>query len=148
MTYETDCPCGKVLTVQAADAGGTVRCACGRELDVPALSKLRRLDPPPPPPAPPAADYAHLRVPGVIVAVTGVAMGILGWCLVGREGGLVGIMASGLLYTAQVVGVALVCVSKRFPVFMCLLFPPFAVLGLVPAMLIPERLPPVPPPAR
>jgi hypothetical protein len=56
-------------------------------------------------------------------------------------GGLIG-------WIAQIVGVALICVSKRFPIFVCLLLPPFGCFGLVAAMLIPERLPPVPPPPR
>lgn len=149
MKYETDCPCGKVLAVQAADAGATLRCACGRELEVPALSRLRRFDPPPPPPAPPPADYAFLRVPGFITTLAGVALSFFAGNML-LDGGAdandsryVLTVASGI---AQIVGTVLVCVSKRFPIFMCILLPPFGCLGLIAAMLIPERLPPVPPP--
>lgn len=148
MTYETDCLCGKVVAVHAADAGGRVRCGCGRQVEVPPLSRLRRLDPPPPPPAPPPVDYAFLRLPGVLVAVGGIATGVLGGCAFGADGGAAPALAAGVGWVAQVVGVALVCVSKRFPVVACVLFPPFGCFGLVAALLVPERLPPVPPPPR
>jgi len=48
----------------------------------------------------------------------------------------------------QIVGVALVCVSKRLPVVACVILPAFGVCGLIAAMLVPERLPPVPLPPR
>jgi hypothetical protein len=148
-SYETDCPCGKVIAVQAADAGGTVRCACGRQSVVPALSKLRRLDPPPQRPAPPPADYAFLRLPGVITAVVGLLFGCVSGLALGADSDAVPsrVLATMTGWVAQVVGVALVCVSKRFPVFVCVLLPPFGCFGLVAALLIPERLPPVPPPS-
>ncbi len=41
MNYEVRCECGKVHAVSAADAGGMVRCACGRAVDVPPLHLLR-----------------------------------------------------------------------------------------------------------
>lgn len=41
MKYETPCECGKALAVSAADAGSTLRCACGRNVDVPPLHMLR-----------------------------------------------------------------------------------------------------------
>lgn len=41
MTYEVRCECGKVHAVSAADAGGIVRCPCGRSVDVPPLHQLR-----------------------------------------------------------------------------------------------------------
>jgi hypothetical protein len=41
MSYEVRCECGKSHAVSAADAGTSLRCACGRTLDVPALHQLR-----------------------------------------------------------------------------------------------------------
>ena len=38
------CSCGSKLPVDPAQAGGRVRCACGRELDVPTLLGLKRLE--------------------------------------------------------------------------------------------------------
>lgn len=151
MQYETDCPCGKVVTVRAVDAGATLRCACGREFEVPALSRLRRFDPPPRPPAHPPADYAFLRVPGVITTLAGVAVSFFaGNALLGAgpEANDSRYLISAASGVAQIVGTVLVCVSKRFPWFLYLLLPPFGCLGMVVAMLIPERLPPVPPPPR
>lgn len=147
MTYETDCTCGKVLEVHAADAGATLRCACGRDVDVPPLSRLRRLDPPPRRPAPPPVDLAFLRVPGVITTLAGVGFGcVSGIALAGVDSdtNVLRAFISLAVLTAQIVGVALVCVSKRFPIFLCILLPPLACIGLVVAMLIPERLPPEP----
>jgi len=151
MQYETDCSCGKVVVVQAADAGGTLRCACGREVEVPALSRLRRLDPPPPPSAPPPVDYAFLRVPGVITTLGGMALSfVVGVMLAGATGEETAVrpLAGMVSAVAQIVGTVLVCVSKRFPIFLCILLPPFGCFGMVVATLIPERLPPVPPPPR
>lgn len=41
MKYEVRCECGKVYPVGAPDAGVSFPCACGREVDVPALHVLR-----------------------------------------------------------------------------------------------------------
>ena len=41
MKYEVRCECGKVHEVSAADAGGSLKCACERTVDVPALHVLR-----------------------------------------------------------------------------------------------------------
>jgi hypothetical protein len=41
MDYEVRCECRKTLGVSAADAGSSVRCACGRNVDVPPLHMLR-----------------------------------------------------------------------------------------------------------
>ena len=41
MSYEVRCQCGKVHAVSAADAGSSVRCACGQLVDVPPLHLLR-----------------------------------------------------------------------------------------------------------
>lgn len=46
----------------------------------------------------------------------------------------------------QIVGVALVCVSKRYPVWLCLILPLFGCCGLVLSLFLPERLPPTDPP--
>lgn len=160
MNYLADCECGRVLTVTAADAGGKVRCECGEELGIPSLGQLRRLGPPPPRPPRPPVDYAFLRRPGVITAVAG----ILSWCVSGWgylpamptnfNNLWVSVVPGVAGAVAVVVGLVLVYVSKRFPVLVTIVF---AVLGLVPllnvgcvvaALLLPERLPPVPPPPR
>lgn len=41
MSYEVRCECGKAHVVGAADAGSSLRCACGRTVDVPPLHQLR-----------------------------------------------------------------------------------------------------------
>lgn len=41
MTYEVRCECGKAHAVSSADAGSSLRCACGRSVDVPPLHQLR-----------------------------------------------------------------------------------------------------------
>jgi hypothetical protein len=41
MSYEVRCECGKTRAVGAADAGTSVRCPCGRSVDVPPLHVLR-----------------------------------------------------------------------------------------------------------
>src|SRR4051794_31412390 len=41
MSYEVRCECGKAHAVSAADAGSSLRCTCGRTVDVPALHVLR-----------------------------------------------------------------------------------------------------------
>lgn len=148
MTYETDCPCGKVVEVHAADAGGKVQCVCGRAVEVPPLSRLRRLDPPPPPPPSPPVDLAFLRLPGFITAVAGVLFGcVSGIAFAGLDSDVIAfrVLASLISGIAQIVGVALICVSKRFPIILCVLLPPFGCFALPVAMLLPERLPPIPP---
>lgn len=42
MEYNVPCDCGQSLTVRAGDAGASKLCVCGRELQVPPLSVLRR----------------------------------------------------------------------------------------------------------
>ncbi len=42
-TYLLPCSCGKSVPVEPAQAGRQVVCACGQELEVPALRKLRHL---------------------------------------------------------------------------------------------------------
>lgn len=41
MDYEVRCECRKRIEVSAADAGSSLRCACGRNVDVPPLHMLR-----------------------------------------------------------------------------------------------------------
>ncbi len=41
--YVLSCKCGKSVAVDAGQAGGSVVCACGERLDVPALRNLRHL---------------------------------------------------------------------------------------------------------
>ena len=41
MISDVRCECGKAHTVSATDAGATLKCACGREVDVPPLHVLR-----------------------------------------------------------------------------------------------------------
>ena len=41
MPYEVHCECGKAHAVSAADAGTSLRCACGHTVDVPPLHQLR-----------------------------------------------------------------------------------------------------------
>lgn len=41
MKYEVRCECSKSHAVSAADAGSSLKCACGRALDVPPLHVLR-----------------------------------------------------------------------------------------------------------
>jgi hypothetical protein len=41
--FSLDCPCGQTVTVAASQAGSAVRCACGAELKVPSLGRLREL---------------------------------------------------------------------------------------------------------
>ena len=41
MKYEVRCACGKPHAVTGADAGATLRCACGQSVDVPPLHQLR-----------------------------------------------------------------------------------------------------------
>jgi len=43
--YYLPCDCGKRVIVSVGDAGETVRCLCGKELDVPRLRDLRELEP-------------------------------------------------------------------------------------------------------
>jgi len=42
MSYSVTCECGLVHSVSATDAGSTLRCRCGRSVDVPLLSSLRK----------------------------------------------------------------------------------------------------------
>ncbi|MBN1590740.1 MAG: hypothetical protein JW888_14600 [Pirellulales bacterium] len=42
--YLLPCECGKNIPVESVQAGQTVRCACGRDMDVPTLLKLRSLE--------------------------------------------------------------------------------------------------------
>lgn len=44
MKYEVRCECGKPFAVTGADAGTSLRCACGRSVEVPPLHKLRTSD--------------------------------------------------------------------------------------------------------
>jgi hypothetical protein len=41
MSYEVRCECGKAHVVSNADAGSVLHCACGRNVEVPALHVLR-----------------------------------------------------------------------------------------------------------
>ena len=41
MKYEVRCACGKAFAVAGGDAGATLRCDCGRTVDVPPLHELR-----------------------------------------------------------------------------------------------------------
>ena len=41
MKYEVRCECGKAHPVTAADAGSSLRCGCGRAVEVPPLHQLR-----------------------------------------------------------------------------------------------------------
>jgi hypothetical protein len=41
MSYEVRCECGKAHAVGAADAGASLRCTCGRTVDIPPLHQLR-----------------------------------------------------------------------------------------------------------
>jgi hypothetical protein len=41
MKYEVRCECGKSLAVTGADAGVSLRCGCGRTVEVPPLHELR-----------------------------------------------------------------------------------------------------------
>lgn len=43
--YLLPCNCGKKIVVEPGQAGQSIRCACGAELEVPTLMALRRLDP-------------------------------------------------------------------------------------------------------
>jgi hypothetical protein len=42
MEYQVDCECGDYVTVEETDAGTTAQCRCGRAIQVPSLSELRR----------------------------------------------------------------------------------------------------------
>jgi hypothetical protein len=42
MSYEVRCECGKAHAVGATEAGTTLRCDCGRTIDVPPLHVLRK----------------------------------------------------------------------------------------------------------
>src|SRR5262245_58305082 len=44
MKYEVRCECGKSHAVSAADAGASLRCACGRTVEVPPLHRLRTVE--------------------------------------------------------------------------------------------------------
>ncbi|WP_439624199.1 hypothetical protein [Gemmata sp.] len=44
MPYQVPCECGKSITVTGADAGASVRCGCGKTVEVPPLHKLRKAD--------------------------------------------------------------------------------------------------------
>lgn len=41
MSYEVRCECGKPHPVTSADAGSSLRCGCGRAVEVPPLHRLR-----------------------------------------------------------------------------------------------------------
>ena len=41
MQFELPCECGRRLIVTAGDAGATLRCECGRTVQVPGLNELR-----------------------------------------------------------------------------------------------------------
>ena len=43
--YLLPCSCGEQSVVSTAQAGGTIRCACGAELQVPTMRGLRELEP-------------------------------------------------------------------------------------------------------
>ncbi|QDV38532.1 hypothetical protein [Tautonia plasticadhaerens] len=43
MSFSLECSCGRSLAVQAAQAGTTLRCPCGAEVDVPSVGRLREL---------------------------------------------------------------------------------------------------------
>jgi hypothetical protein len=43
MGFSLECSCGRTLAIQAAQAGTTLLCACGAQIRVPSLSKLRDL---------------------------------------------------------------------------------------------------------
>jgi hypothetical protein len=45
MKYLLPCSCGKSVAVEPAQAGQSVRCACGRMLEVPAMRLVRQLTP-------------------------------------------------------------------------------------------------------
>jgi hypothetical protein len=145
MTYETDCECGAVVVVKATDAGLRVPCRCGRQVEVPPLSKLRALDLPARRPLPPPAEYGHLRIPGVIVVIAANVVAFFAPLFLHDDplGAAVFLLVCGL---AQMVGIVLVGVSKRFPAWLCAILAPFGCVGLLVAMLLPERLPPTDPP--
>ncbi|MBM4087940.1 MAG: hypothetical protein FJ276_00705 [Planctomycetes bacterium] len=44
MRYKLPCSCGHTLVIDVAQAGGSMRCRCGRDLEVPALRHIRQLD--------------------------------------------------------------------------------------------------------
>jgi hypothetical protein len=44
MQYQVHCECKKSITVSGSDAGASVRCPCGKMVEVPPLHKLRKAD--------------------------------------------------------------------------------------------------------
>jgi len=57
--YLLPCSCGEQSVVSTAQAGGTIRCACGAELQVPTMRGLRELEP-----LEPSSAAAGRGVPG------------------------------------------------------------------------------------
>ena len=43
--YLLPCPCGKKIAIEVAQAGQTVRCACGAKLEIPAMRRITSLEP-------------------------------------------------------------------------------------------------------
>ncbi|HEX4613978.1 MAG TPA: hypothetical protein VH092_37700 [Urbifossiella sp.] len=76
MEYRVTCGCGKALTVRSGDAGATLRCACGRDVEVPSLHQLRLS----------AGEEALTPVPRIrAMLASGLLPGTHGCAVCGRE---------------------------------------------------------------
>jgi hypothetical protein len=91
MRYLLPCSCGQSVSVEFSQAGGQVRCACGKVLDVPSMRAIRQLEPAAASPGRPArARRSWSPIQGVLFAVGLLLMagglGHAGYLQIGRLG--------------------------------------------------------------
>jgi hypothetical protein len=143
--YPVPCECGKTLRVTATQAGMTLRCECGRDVEVPSLRQLRH-DPDGPVPTARLreVDRSAPRVIGTMLIVVGLALSCLSTYVLfpdlrdqGDRAGsvLVGWVVS-LLASA---GSALITHSKGFPVWATVLLALICPCAAVVILFLPDR---------
>jgi len=78
------CSCGKTLAIEAGQAGETIRCSCGAELEVPSFREIRKL---PLAVEPPTTKQSRQPVKwslsrGLVFSI-GLAIAVFGICMAG-----------------------------------------------------------------
>ncbi len=83
MKYSLPCSCGDTIPIETSQAGETVVCSCGRQLEVPTMRAIRQLDPIRPPAVACAKSAGNWSMPqrlcfsiGMAVAAIGFAIGV------------------------------------------------------------------------
>lgn len=143
MRFEVPCECGRRLCVTAGDAGATLKCACGRPVEVPNLNELRASAPPSEPkPARATRDLSWLRLVGPLVIVASIVWENLSQPRPGMDSNAIWnarlYAASGFLFL-YAVGNVLWAAGKGYRPLVGMLLAVLGPLGLFVLLFFPSR---------